>query len=98
MTIETDFQSTIIKEIKKMLPDSCILLTDANYIQGLPDLLILHNNRWAFLECKRSKNSTRRPNQEYYVNKFNNLSYASFIYPENKEEVLNELQRALASN
>ena len=67
------------------------------YIQGIPDLLILHNNKWATLENKRSAKATKQPNQEYYVNKMNDMSFSRFIYPENKEEVLNDLQQTFKS-
>lgn len=73
----------------------CIVLkTDPSYKQGLPDLLILYKSKWAALECKRSAKASIRPNQKYYVQLLNKLSFARFIFPENKEEVLNELQRA----
>ena len=63
-------------------------------IQGLPDLLILYGEKWASLECKRSATAKKRPNQDYYVEKMNDMSFSRFVYPENKEEVLNELQQA----
>lgn len=66
---------------------------DSSYIQGIPDLLVLYEDKWATLEVKKSKTAYRRPNQEYYVNTMNNMSYSSFIYPENKEAVLNELEQ-----
>ncbi len=93
--LESKFQSQLIKEIKAKLPDSLVFKMDPNYIQGTPDLLILNGGRWAALECKASGNSKHRPNQEYYVERMDGMSYARFIFPENKEEVLNELQQAL---
>ena len=91
---ENDFQSELIKEIKREFPGSIVLKNDPNYIQGIPDLLILFNDKWAALECKRSENASHRPNQEYYISLMNQMSFAKFIYPENKEEILDELQRS----
>lgn len=92
---ENKFQSDLIKELKNIFPGCVIVKNDPNYIQGIPDLLILFNNRWAALECKKEKTAKHRPNQDYYVEHMNDMSYASFIYPENKEDVINELQSAL---
>ncbi len=94
---ENKFQAQLIKDVKSLLPGCYVLKNDPNYIQGFPDLLILYNNKWAALECKRSETASHRPNQEYYVISLNAMSYASFVYPENREEVLHELQRALES-
>lgn len=91
---ESRFQSTLIEEIKNMFPGCIVLKNDPNYIQGFPDLIILYKDRWALLECKRSQSSTHRPNQDYYISKTNEMSFSRFIYPENKEEVLYELQQA----
>ena len=63
-------------------------------IQGIPDLLILYKNKWASLECKKSAGSKKQANQSYYVNKMNEMSFSRFVYPENKEEVLHELQQS----
>ena len=70
---------------------------DANYIQGIPDLLILYGNKWACLECKKSGHAKHQPNQEYYVGLMNDMSFARFISPENKEEVIGELQQTFKS-
>lgn len=72
-----------------------MLKNDPNYIQGMPDLTVLYKSSWATLEGKRSGTAPQRPNQDYYVTLMNEMSYSAFIYPENKEEVLDELQRAL---
>jgi DNA polymerase III epsilon subunit-like protein len=94
---EKDFQSALIKELKERFDGCIVLKTDGNYIQGIPDLLILHNNKWAALECKKEKKSSVRPNQKYYVEEMDRMSFSRFIYPENKEEVLDDLQRAFGS-
>ena len=94
--VESDFQSKLIKELKTRFPGCMVLKNDASYIQGVPDLLILHNDKWASLEVKRSKKAKHRPNQDYYVEKMNNMSFSAFIFPENKEDVLHDLEQALS--
>lgn len=91
--LESKFQSQLIDELEVMFKGCVILKNDANYIQGFPDLLILYENKWAALECKRSANASYQANQEYYLDLLNNMSYASVIYPEIKREVLDELQQ-----
>lgn len=95
--LESNFQSGLIKDLKKRFPGCVVTKLDANYIQGFPDLLILYKNKWAVLECKRSKSATKQPNQEYYVDELNGMSFSRFIYPENKEEVLYDLQQSFDS-
>ena len=97
MPTENSFQAQLIKDLKMLFPGCMVLKNDANYIQGIPDLLILFNDRWAMLECKLTEKASHRPNQEYYVNLLDKMSYAAFIYPENREDILNELQQALRS-
>ena len=97
MKKESKFQSNLIKELKKIFPGCMVLKNDASYYQGIPDLLVLYHDRWAMLECKRSLTASHRPNQDYYIEKLGNMSFASFISPENKEEVLDELQQAFQS-
>ena len=91
--LESGFQDSLIKQIKKILPGSMVFKMDQ--IQGLPDLLILYKDKWASLECKRTATAKRQPNQEYYVNLMNEMSFSRFISPENREAVINELQSAL---
>jgi len=95
--LETDFQSDLKDEIRAMFPGCMIQKMDAGETQGIPDLLILHNKHWATLENKRHKNATHQPNQDYYVNLMDGMSFSRFIYPENKEDVLNELREAFKS-
>ena len=92
---ESQFQSSLIKEIRCRFPGCIIFKTDASYLQGAPDLLILYKDRWASLEVKRSKGASHQPNQAYYVETMNNMSFSAFIYPENKEDVLHDMERSL---
>lgn len=95
--LERDYQAKLIKSIKAILPGCMVLKNDPTYIQGIPDLTILYNNKWATLECKRSDKESHRPNQDYYVSIMDKMSFSRFICPENEKEVLNELQSALRS-
>lgn len=92
--LENKFQAKLIKEIKDRFPGCIVMKNDPSYIQGIPDLLILFKNRWAALEVKKSSNASHRPNQDYYVEEMNKMSFASFIYPENKEDVLDGMERS----
>lgn len=94
---ESQFQAKLIKDLKKRFPGCIVMKSDAGYLQGIPDLLILYNDKWASLECKQSVSAKKQPNQEYYVDKMNEMSFSHFIYPENKEEVLSELQQTFQS-
>ena len=91
---ENKFQSELIKELKRMFVGCIVTKLDSSHIQGIPDLLILYKNKWATLECKKSLTARHRPNPEYYVNMMDTMSFSRFICPENKKEVLYELQQS----
>ena len=94
---EGAFQSGLIRDIKKRFKGCIVMKSDSSHLQGIPDLLVLYEKNWAALECKRSSKSRKRPNQQYYVERMNEMSFASFIYPENKEEVLSEMEHAFGT-
>ena len=88
---ESAFQASLIRTIKNLLPGCIVLKNDPSYIQGIPDLIILDGVTWACLEVKKSSDAHRRPNQEFYINKMSKMSYASFVYPENVQQVLEDM-------
>lgn len=90
---EAEYQAVLIKKIKKLLPDCLITKNDPNYTQGLPDLTVFHNDRWAFLEVKATEKSKERPNQRHYIETWSNKSFAAFIFPENETSVLSALEQ-----
>lgn len=91
--LERGYQGKLIKKLKKLFPGCMVLKNDSSYIQGIPDLIVLYGNKWAMLECKKAANSKRQPNQSYYVELLNKMSFARFISPNNEEEVINELKQ-----
>jgi hypothetical protein len=91
--LENRFKTNLAREIKNMFPGCMVLHLDPNEIQGIPDLLVLYKNKWAVLEGKKNAHAIHQPNQDYYVDLMNDWSFAAFIYPENKDEVLDDLYR-----
>ena len=94
MKKESQFQANLKKKLYEMFPGCIVMKNDPTYIQGIPDLTVLWNDKWALLECKRESEARKRPNQQFYVDKGRQMSFAAFIYPENEEEVLHDLQQA----
>ena len=90
--LENKFQANLIRELKNEFPECIVMKNDSSYIQGVPDLLVLHKDKWASLEVKRSSNASHQPNQDYYVNKMNEMGFSRFIYPENKDNVMTDLR------
>ena len=88
---EPEYQAKLIKKIKKKFPGCIVQKEDSGYLQGIPDLLILYNDKWATLEVKIDEDANHQPNQDYYVGLMNGMSFSRFIFPENEDEVLTEL-------
>lgn len=86
--LESTFKTNLNRELKELFPGCIIAHLDPNEIQGIPDLLILYKDKWAVLEGKKNARAAHQPNQDYYVDKMDRMSFAAFIYPENKDEVL----------
>jgi hypothetical protein len=94
---ENRYQAQLIRKLRKMFPGCLVLKTDSLYIQGIPDLIILWKEYWASLEIKASGSARSQPNQEHYIQRLNEMSFAAYIHPENEMEVLSALQQAFES-
>lgn len=88
---ESQFQASLIQDLKAIFPGAIVLKNDPNYLQGFPDVIILFRKKWACLEVKRSEVAARQPNQDYYIQQTNDMSFGAFIFPENREDILDEL-------
>lgn len=91
---EQTYQRKLIRKIEALIPGCIVFKNDPYEIQGVPDITVLYENMWAMLEVKISASAPERPNQDYYINKYNDMSFAAFIHPQNEEQVLNDLQSA----
>ena len=91
--LESKFQKEFIDKVKSRYPGSVALKNDSGYIQGFPDWTILYKDKWAVLEMKKERGARKQPNQEYYVNQLDGMSFSRFVYPENADEVLEELDK-----
>nr|DAE02520.1 MAG TPA: Nuclease [Siphoviridae sp. ctmYS12] len=94
---ENKFQAGLKKKLKTMFPGCIVTKLDSSDIQGIPDLLVLYKDKWAALEVKKEAKASHRPNQDYYVEKMDEMSFSRFIFPENEEDVLNELRETFKS-
>lgn len=92
-TPEGRFKEEFSNELSFLFPDIVMLKNDEQMLQGVPDMLLLFEDKWAMLEFKANENSAVQPNQRYYVGLFNTMSYSTFVFPENRDEVLEELSR-----
>ena len=90
--LESKFQAKLIKKLKDIFPGCIVMKNDSSYMQGIPDLIVLYKDKWGALEVKKSANAKHQPNQDYYVNKMNDMSFSKFIFPENENEIINELK------
>jgi hypothetical protein len=94
---ERDYQKGLVTRIKNRFPGCMVIKNDPRYKQGMPDLLVLYKDNWGALEVKKDSKASVRPNQKYRVNQMNEMSFSSFIFPENEEAVLNAMERSFKS-
>lgn len=94
--LERDYQKKLVKKLKDIFPGCIVVKNDAQLKQGIPDLLVLFKDKWVALEVKKSESASHRPNQDYNVERMNNMSYAAFIYPENEEKIFSDLKEVFA--
>lgn len=57
--LESGFQDGLIQRLKNMFPGCMVFKMDQ--IQGLPDLLVLYQDKWASLECKNLRMLQNNP-------------------------------------
>ena len=96
MKRENAFQAGLIDELKETFSGCIVLKNDSSYMQGIPDLAVFYGDKWAMLECKKNAEASHQPNQDHYISVANAMGYAAFIYPENKNKVMEELKQHFA--
>ena len=92
--LEKDYQMQLITKIEHLLPTCLVEKNDPNYIQGIPDLTVCVGPYFAALEVKRGPNDSHQPNQDWYIQRFQDTgAFAAFVYPENERKVLADMYR-----
>ena len=91
--LESEFKVRVKNRIQDRFPNLDLDFIDYNgYNRSMPDTFVIGPHVWAALEYKRSEDASHRPNQEYHISRLNKKGYATFVCPENLEEVLDELE------
>lgn len=97
--VESRVQHTLIERLKETFPGCVVLKNDAGYKKNIPDLTVFYKDHYAMLEVKASKKAylaslhdDSRKNQEYWINKFGEWTFAAFVYPENMNDILEEMK------
>lgn len=97
MPRESKFEAHVVDRLHREFPGCFVMKNDAGLIQGIPDRAVLYNETWAMLEIKADEDAPEQPNQRYYIDLFDRMSFAAFIYPSNEEEVFRGLQQTFHS-
>lgn len=92
MKKESAFEKEVVKFLKSK---GCDVFKMRYAPEGTPDRLFLKEGFWGMLEVKKSEKAPFRPLQPEKIKKFNEMSYAKAVYPENWEEIKNELEKML---
>lgn len=93
--LESDFKPQFHDRLEYLFPGCVLLKQDAELQQGIPDTLMLYKDMWAAFEVKRRQPRSMRdfqPNQPWWLERLNSMSYAACVYPENVEEVIHDLE------
>lgn len=95
--LESRYQAHVIKKLERVFIGCLVLKNDTDYLQGIPDLLVLYRDTWAMLEVKSSFDAVVQPNQRWYIEELNKMSFAAFIYPENEEDIFDALRETFGA-
>jgi hypothetical protein len=92
MAREADLQSKFLSSLRKLGYKCFKQQMNATTRAGTPDAFIFKEGFWGWIEFKQHKNSKARPGQKENVEWAKENSWGSFVYAENKDEVLKELK------
>lgn len=97
MPLENKFKAKVMRKLKE-IEGGFFFTKEALSLRGYPDILGCYKGRFIALEVKRSKADCTRatgrtPLQRYILGKITDSGgYATFIYPENEDEVFRIIQ------
>ncbi len=96
--LESEFKKRTIQRIKDRLPSLDLdFINTKPFNRSMPDTFVIGPWCWAALEFKRSEDADQQANQDYHIERLNRKGYARFVFPENVEEVLDDLEAVFSS-
>ena len=96
MVLEADFKKKFCTRLKKAVHPLAILQykQDATTLSGFPDTIVILEGITIYIEFKRSKTAKFRPGQKEWIKKLNDNGHFAFVcYPENADDILEEIKR-----
>ena len=94
--LEKNFKTRLLKRLNN-IEHGYFFCKEALALRGLPDIIGVYKGMFVGLECKKSESESRRstgrtPLQNHILQKIKIAGgFAEFIYPENEDEVLQEM-------
>ena len=92
MKKESAFEKEVVAFLKSK---GCDVFKMRYAPEGTPDRLFLKEGLWGMLEVKKSEDAPYRPRQKEKIAKYDKMSYARAVYPENWLEIQVELEMML---
>ena len=95
MSTEAKLQSEVIKWLRSQ---HCFVMK-CSVMPGIPagtsDVFFCYEGFYGFIEVKKSKTAKFQPLQPEFLEKMHNWSWAKAVYPENWDEIKQELEGML---
>lgn len=89
---ESNFQGKVVRWLRQKGCYVLVITAHPGIPDGCPDVIALcDGGGWIGLECKKDAKAKFQPLQKATIQKLNGMYYCRAVYPENWEEIKQEL-------